>query len=276
VRAGWKDKNDTNTDGVSAREEGVVATKTTMRGRETRKKEKERKPAEGTDEEADRRGEAEGTATKKKNTSGQGRTMRGFLAFVIHKHKATSLHYDFRLQVGDVMPSWSIPKGPSLDSSVRRLAIPTSDHELGYRRFEGVIGDGYGAGPVMIWDEGTYTPEVEVSKGVRRQVTSMQEAQQVARESLAKGNLKFFLHGKKLEGSFALVRTEGFGGGGVGGRVKGKAPWLLIKHRDEYSRAGYDANDYDVSASSGRSMQQIAGQQELDGAGKEDGTAPHG
>jgi bifunctional non-homologous end joining protein LigD len=273
MRAGWKDKNDTNADGVSPRKgRVVVATKTTMRGR-TRKK-KERKPAEGADEEADMRGEAEGTARKKKNTSGQGRAMRGFLAFVIHKHKATSLHYDFRLEVGDVMPSWSIPKGPSLDSSVRRLAIPTSDHELGYRHFEGVIGEGYGAGPVMIWDEGTYTPEVEVSKGVRRQVASMQEAQQVARESLAKGNVKFFLHGKKLEGSFALVRTEGFGGGGIGG--KGKEPWLLIKHRDEYSRAGYDANDYDFSAVSRKSMQQIAGQQELDGAGKEDGTAPHG
>ena len=103
----------------------------------------------------------------------------------------------------------------------------------------------------------------------------MKEAQQVASESLAKGNLKFFLHGKKLEGSFALVRTEGFGGGRRGG--KEREPWLLIKHRDEYSRAGYDANDHDFSAVSRRSMQQIAGQQELGGAGEASGTAPpHG
>ena len=177
------------------------------------------------------------------------------LVFVVQKHKATSLHYDFRLEIGGVMPSWSIPKGPSLDSGVRRLAMPTEDHSMEYRYFEGVIPDGgYGAGPVMIWDEGTYCPEIEVSKGVRREVTDRAETEKVARESLREGNLKFRLYGKKLQGSFALVRTAGFGG---------KESWLLIKHRDRYSIAGYDAKDYDFSALSGRSLAQIAGRKEI-------------
>jgi bifunctional non-homologous end joining protein LigD len=179
---------------------------------------------------------------------------KGQLAFVVQKHKATSLHYDFRLEVGGVMPSWSIPKGPSLDSGVRRLAMPTSDHMMEYRHFEGVLKGEYGAGPVMIWDEGTYNPEVEVSKGVRREVVDKKEAELVARKSLVDGNLKFRLYGKKLHGSFALVRTAGFGG---------KESWLLIKHRDEYSKPGYDANDYDTSAVSKWTLAQIAGQEEL-------------
>jgi len=172
------------------------------------------------------------------------------LVFVVQKHKATSLHYDFRLEIGGMMPSWSIPKGPSLDSSVKRLALPTTDHPLEYRHFEGVIPNGeYGAGPVMIWDEGTYRPEIEISKGVRKEITNRKEAQEIALESLQGGNLKFHLYGKKLRGSFALVRTAGFGG---------KESWLLIKHRDEYCKTGYDANDYDFSAASNRSLTQIA------------------
>jgi len=176
---------------------------------------------------------------------------KGLFAFVVHKHKATSLHYDFRLEIGGVMPSWSIPKGPSLDPSVRRLAMPTSDHDLAYRHFEGVIMKGnYGAGPVMIWDEGTFNPEVEVSKGVRREVTERSEAEEVAASSLRDGNLKFTLYGTKLRGSFALVRTRGFSGA--------KESWLLIKHKDEYCESGYDANDYDFSAASGHSLAEIS------------------
>jgi bifunctional non-homologous end joining protein LigD len=172
------------------------------------------------------------------------------LTFVVQKHKATSLHYDFRLEIGGVMPSWSIPKGPTLDSSVRRLAMPTSDHELEYRHFEGMIPRGeYGGGPVMIWDAGTYNPEIEISKGERLEVTNREEAEEVASKSLREGNLKFRLYGKKLRGSFALVRTGGYGG---------KESWLLIKHRDEYSQKGYDANNYDFSAVSNRSMAEIA------------------
>ena len=168
------------------------------------------------------------------------------LVFVVQKHKATSLHYDFRLEIGETMPSWSIPKGPSLDSSVKRLALPTTDHPLEYRHFEGIIPKGdYGAGLVMIWDEGTYIPEIEISKGVRKEITNRKEAEEAARKGLHDGNLKFHLYGKKLQGSFALVRTGGFGG---------KESWLLIKHRDKHSKAGYDANDYDFSAVSNRSL----------------------
>jgi len=175
----------------------------------------------------------------------------GLFAFVVHKHGATSLHYDFRVEIDGAMPSWSIPKGPTLDPGVRRLAMPTGDHELEYRHFEGVIPEGeYGAGPVMIWDEGTFNPEFEVSKGMRKEVTSRNEAEEVARSSLRDGNLKFRLYGKKLRGSFALVRTRGFKGV--------KDAWLLIKHKDEYCRSGYDANDYDFSAVSGRSLAEIA------------------
>jgi len=172
------------------------------------------------------------------------------LVFVVQKHKATSLHYDFRLEIGGVMPSWSIPKGPSLDSNVKRLALPTTDHAIEYRHFEGVIPkDEYGAGVVMIWDEGTYNPEVEISKGVRQEITNMKEAETVALKGLQEGNMKFRLYGKKLRGSFALIRTRGFAG---------RESWLLIKHRDQYSKIGYNANDYDFSAVSNRSLTQIS------------------
>jgi len=172
------------------------------------------------------------------------------LVFVVQKHKATSLHYDFRLEVDSVMPSWAIPKGPSLDSSVKRLAMPTGDHPLEYRHFEGVIGeDQNGAGPVMVWDEGTYTPVREIRKGVRQEITDRKEAETAMREGLHAGDVKFHLYGKKLQGSFALVRTRGFGK---------KESWLLIKHHDEYVRPGYDANDYDFSSVSNRTLAEIA------------------
>src|SRR5579862_3052180 len=171
------------------------------------------------------------------------------LVFVIHKHKATSLHYDFRLEIGKVMPSWSIPKGPTLDPEMKRLAMPTTDHSLDYRHFEGVIPEGqYGAGPVMIWDEGTYVPEIEIQKGVRKQIHERQEAERVMQEGLNKGEIKFQLQGKKMKGSFALVKTRGFGG---------KESWLLIKHKDEYIKPGYDANEADVSTTTGRNLQEI-------------------
>ncbi len=173
----------------------------------------------------------------------------GYFFFVVQKHKATSLHYDFRLEYQGSMVSWSVPRGPTLDTSVKRLAMPTSDHSLEYRKFEGVLPEGYGAGPVMIWDEGTYNPEIEVSKGVREEITDRERGEQVMMKSLKDGNIKFRLYGRKLQGSFALVRTKGFGGT--------KESWLLIKHRDEYSKIGYDANDFDFSAVSGLSMNEI-------------------
>lgn len=172
------------------------------------------------------------------------------LFFVVQKHKATALHYDFRLEIGGVMPSWSIPKGPTLDNKVKRLAMVTGDHDLEYRHFEGIIpGERYGAGVVMIWDEGVYRPELEVEKGKRKEIFDIKEAQDIASQGLKEGNMKFRLYGKKLQGSFALVRTRGMGG---------KNSWLLIKHRDGYCIDGYDANDYDVSAASGLSFEEIA------------------
>jgi bifunctional non-homologous end joining protein LigD len=175
----------------------------------------------------------------------------GLFAFVVQKHRATALHYDFRLEIAGEMPSWAVPKGPSLDPAVKRLAMPTGPHELEYRHFEGVIpGGSYGAGAVMIWDEGTFNPEVEVSKSVRREMTEPGEAGEAARAGLLEGNLKFTLYGTKLMGSFALVRTKGFGGG--------REAWLLIKHRDRHCMTGYDADDYDFSAVSNRTLAQIA------------------
>lgn len=134
------------------------------------------------------------------------------LTYVIQKHRATNLHYDFRLEWNGVLLSWAVPKGPSLDPSVKRLAMQVEDHPLEYANFEGVIPEGeYGAGTVMVWDTGTWEPE---SPDVD--------------EALKKGDLKFTLHGKKLKGSWVLARTRGFG-------RPGRPSWLLIKHRDQYA-----------------------------------------
>ena len=134
------------------------------------------------------------------------------MQYVIQKHRATQLHYDFRLEFNGVLLSWAIPKGPSLDPSVKRLAMQVEDHPLEYGGFEGVIPESeYGGGTVMVWDNGEWTPE---SEDVER--------------ALQKGDLKFTLHGKKLHGSWLLVRTRGFGS-------KPDKSWLLIKHRDEYA-----------------------------------------
>ncbi len=125
------------------------------------------------------------------------------LIFVVQKHQASRLHYDFRLEWNGVLLSWAIPKGPSLDPSVKRLAMQVEDHPIEYASFEGVIPEGeYGGGTVMVWDKGAWEPEVEDVD-----------------EALRKGDLKFTLFGKKLTGSWVLVRT--------------KLGWLLIKHRDD-------------------------------------------
>ncbi len=175
--------------------------------------------------------------------------MSSKLLFVVQKHKATSLHYDFRLEIDGVMPSWSIPKGPTLDNTQKRLAMPATDHDIEYRHFEGVISEGsYGAGPVMIWDEGYYIPEIEISKGVRKEITNRKDGEKVMKEGLKKGELKFLLLGKKLHGSFALVRTKGWGP---------KDSWLLIKHNDKYVQKDYDAKNFDSSAHSGKSLEKI-------------------
>ncbi len=137
------------------------------------------------------------------------------LSFVVQKHRASHLHYDFRLEWKGVLLSWAVPKGPSLDPSVKRLAMQTEDHPIEYAKFEGIIPEGeYGGGTVMIWDHGTWEPDsADVDAALR------------------KGELKFSLDGKKLHGSWVLVRTRSYPGarGGSGG----KPTWLLIKHRDE-------------------------------------------
>jgi bifunctional non-homologous end joining protein LigD len=177
------------------------------------------------------------------------------LVFVIHKHHATNLHYDFRLEINGVMPSWSIPKGPTLDNTLKRLAMATTDHDMEYRHFEGVIPErSYGAGPVMIWDEGYYIPEIEVAKGVRKAIPEREQGEKVMEDGLEHGELKFVLQGQKLKGSFALVKTKGWGP---------KNSWLLIKHNDEFVEPGYDANKYDFSAVSKKSLDEIMGKKEV-------------
>jgi len=145
--------------------------------------------------------------------SGRGRRRPTARFFCVQKHLASHLHYDLRLEHGGVLLSWAVPKGPSLDPAIKRLAMHVEDHPLEYGRFEGVIPEGYGAGIVMLWDVGTWTPLVD---DVDR--------------ALAKGDLKFQLDGFKLHGSWVLVRTRGYGGRGGDSRS-----WLLIKHRDEWS-----------------------------------------
>lgn len=180
----------------------------------------------------------------------QGKPNQNKLVFVIQKHQATALHYDFRLEAGGVMPSWAIPKGPSLDPVVKRLAMKTEDHPFDYRNFEGVIPEGeYGAGKVIIWDEGTYYAEIEVD-GKRVKVKAKSEAERLMEEGLEKGEIKFFLEGKRLKGSFALVKTRGFGGR--------ENAWLLIKHKDEFSKPGFDAKEFSTSVRSGKDLEQFA------------------
>jgi len=158
--------------------------------------------------------------------------------FVVQKHRATRLHYDFRLEMEGVLKSWAVPKGPSLDPADKRLAMQVEDHPVSYFDFEGIIPPGnYGAGTVMVWDMGTWEPEGNAS------------------EMQKKGDLKFSLNGQKLKGSFALVH------------IKSRRPdskgteWLLIKHRDAYVQEGYDIDKYDYSVLTGRSLKEIAGDQ---------------
>jgi len=134
--------------------------------------------------------------------------------FVVQEHHASRLHWDFRLQVGGVLRSWAIPKGPSLDPAQKRLAVEVEDHDLAYADYEGIIPEGgYGAGPVIAWDRGPFAAEGDASQG------------------LDKGVLDFSLDGKILRGAFALVRLKG------AGRQKN---WLLIKKRDAHAREGWE------------------------------------
>ena len=139
------------------------------------------------------------------------------LFFCVQKHLASQLHYDFRLEHKGVLLSWAVPKGPSLDPKTKRLAMHVEDHPFEYGTFEGVIPDGYGAGIVMLWDQGTWAPESEDVDA-----------------ALKKGDLKFTLDGYKLKGSWVLVRTRGWGGSKGSAKDDGRS-WLLIKHRDDWA-----------------------------------------
>ena len=166
------------------------------------------------------------------------------LTFIVQKHAARRLHYDFRLELGGVLLSWAVPKGPSLDPGEKRLAVHVEDHPLDYGGFEGVIPKGqYGGCTVLLWDRGTWTPEGPDPEAAYRN-----------------GSLKFRLDGEKLHGNWALVR--------MGGRAAGERNenWLLIKERDAEAVPGSDAalvKDNPLSVATGRSMEAIAADRDL-------------
>ena len=170
--------------------------------------------------------------------------------FVVQKHRATRLHYDFRLEMEGVLKSWAVPKGPSLDPADKRLAMQVEDHPVSYFDFEGIIPEGnYGAGTVMVWDLGTWQPLSPVPVNGKYVPGTDAEASAM----LAKGDLKFRLKGKRLKGDFALVRMRSRRPGNKG------TEWLLIKKHDEYEVPGYDIEQYDSSVLTKRTMAEIGG-----------------
>jgi bifunctional non-homologous end joining protein LigD len=156
---------------------------------------------------------------------------------VIQKHAASHLHFDFRLELDGVMKSWAVPKGPSYDPAVRRLAMEVEDHPIEYNTFEGTIPKGeYGGGTVMLWDRGTY--DAEDGGGM-----------EALRTGYERGDLKFVMDGKRMKGGWVLVRMQ----------RPGRPQWLLIKHRDEYARPSYDVTAEEMtSVVTGRTMEEIA------------------
>jgi bifunctional non-homologous end joining protein LigD len=159
--------------------------------------------------------------------------------FVVQKHDASHLHYDFRLEIDGVLASWAVPKGPTLDPSSKRFATMTEDHPIDYAKFEGTIPEGhYGAGTVMVWDKGTYETEGDLAP----------------EDQLAKGELKLDLHGKKLRGGFVLVHM-----GHRSGKPREKSRWLLIKRKDEEASHSWDPEDdrWSRSALTGRTLEEI-------------------
>jgi len=170
--------------------------------------------------------------------------------FVVQKHSATRLHYDFRLELDGVLKSWAVPRGPSLDPADKRLAMQVEDHPVSYFDFEGIIPEGnYGAGTVMVWEVGTW----QALSPVAVQGKYVPGTDEQARTMLAKGDLKFRLEGKRLRGDFALVKMRGRRPGSKGNE------WLLIKKHDAYVEEGFDIESIDKSVLSGRSMAEIAG-----------------
>ena len=139
------------------------------------------------------------------------------MKFIVHEHHSTRLHYDFRLEIGGVLKSWAIPKGPSMNPTEKRLAVMVDDHPLEHGEFEGTIPQGhYGAGPVLIWDSGKFQPEEDPEA------------------ALKKGRLSFTLNGKKLKGSFSLILMKGRGSG---------KDWLLIKGQDSFTKKNWEVKE---------------------------------
>ncbi len=160
------------------------------------------------------------------------------LIFVIQKHAATRLHYDFRLELNGVLKSWAVPKGPSLNPADKRLAMAVEDHPYDYKDFEGEIPEGnYGAGNVIVWDKGTYEPLVPAD--------SKKAKEKILQEEYESGSMKIKLHGEKLQGEFALVQMKG----------KEDNSWLLIKHRDEFA-SEKDITKKDKSVLTGKKLKE--------------------
>ncbi len=167
-----------------------------------------------------------------------GKAKGGQLIFVIQKHAATRLHYDFRLEMEGVLKSWAVPKGPSTDPPVKRLAMMVEDHPFNYHDFEGTIPEGnYGAGTVIVWDEGTYEP-IEKIEGKKAQDKHLLK-------QLKEGSIKIVMHGKKMKGEWALVKTK-----------QDENSWLLIKHKDKYASPA-DITEKAKSVVSGKTLEQI-------------------
>lgn len=170
---------------------------------------------------------------------GKNKRSVGALRFVVQKHHARQLHYDFRLELDGVLKSWAVPKGPSLDPTVKHLAMMVEDHPLDYKDYEGVIDEGYGAGKVIVWDRGTYH-SIETADRLK--------GEELLRKGLNTGDLKFILKGKKLKGEFALVKMKN--------PKMGKNAWLLIKKKDKYASKN-DVLIKDKSVISGKKIDEI-------------------
>ena len=174
---------------------------------------------------------------------------KGF-RFVVQKHRASHLHYDFRLEMEGVLKSWAVPKGPSLDPADKRLAMQVEDHPVSYFHFEGIIpANNYGAGSVMVWDTGTWEPLREDYSTPKNRDDREKEALMM----LGKGDLKFRLHGEKLKGDFVLAKMRSRRPGSKG------TEWLLIKKKDEAMKPGFNVDKLDYSVLTKRSLNEIAG-----------------
>ena len=172
---------------------------------------------------------------------GKEKSSKGFLRFVIQKHDASHVHYDFRLEMEGVLKSWAVPKGPSLNPADKRLAMQVEDHPYDYRNFEGVIPAGnYGGGTVIVWDEGTYEPME--AEGLNRK-----EHEKLLLKQLYSGNLKIRMHGKKIKGDFALFQMKG----------RGERSWILVKKNDEFA-SEEDITENEKSVKSGKTLVQVA------------------